>query len=197
MVKKWFKKSFSPVSQKPTGSFHYQTFFHNLNRASNNFLCRDHSHLAVPKKFCLNLILHHDKQKSKCQCRKSFHFKIFSPRKIPNRPITGNTAQHNERLAQITLCAYEMASVKDDLSLCTCHHYFWVIWSRAGLVKSLPNNLFHFWKIFKGIIDEIIVTDFRKNEMNMTPSSTKFDGFFSQGTLMYRPLYLQKSRQKA
>ena len=79
MVKKWFKKSFSPVSQKLTGSFHYQTFFHNLNRASNNFLCRDHSHLAVPKKNCLNLILHQDKQKSKCQCRKFFHFKIFSP----------------------------------------------------------------------------------------------------------------------
>jgi len=89
MVKKWFKKSFSPVSQKPTGSFHYQTFFHNLNRASNNFLCRDHSHLAVPKKICLNLILHQDKQKSKCQCRKFFHFKIFNSTKIPNdEPIT-------------------------------------------------------------------------------------------------------------
>ena len=70
MVK--FKKIISPVSQKPTGSFHYQTFFHNLNRASNNFLCRDHSHLAVPKKICLILILHQDKQKSKCQCRKFF-----------------------------------------------------------------------------------------------------------------------------
>ena len=52
-----------------------------------------------------------------------------------------------------------------------------------------------FEKNFKGIIDETIVTDFRNIEMDMTPSSTKFDGFFSQGTLMYRPLYIQKSWQ--
>ena len=41
------------------------------------------------KKFCLILILHQDKQKSKCQCRKFFHFKIFNSTKIPNdEPIT-------------------------------------------------------------------------------------------------------------